>query len=69
MIALETLKVGDVVRLASGSPKFMVEAINTKAQTVDLWGWADRHGFVSEPDVPAAFLVWPKRPSDEKDAD
>ena len=39
-------------------PKMIVSAIT--GDNVDLFGWGDRVGFVSEPDVPVAFLVWPR---------
>ena len=59
MLRLDELKLGSVVRLASGSPKFSVCAIDPKTKTVDLHGWHDRHGEVELLSVQPILLVWP----------
>ena len=65
MIDIRDLKFGSVVRLASGSPKMMIDDIDEETETVTLFGWGDHTGFVEAKGVSAAFLVWPKPASDE----
>jgi uncharacterized protein YodC (DUF2158 family) len=66
MIKPDDISVGAVVRLKSGSPKFLVSAISYAGDDpeVEIFGWADRLGFVSR-EVPLSWLVWPKRPEAE----
>lgn len=59
MIAAEDLEVGAVVRLASGSIKFVVTNPRTSTGLVALLGWADRVGVVRF-EVSARALVWPR---------
>jgi hypothetical protein len=54
------LKIGSVVRLASGSIKFTVERLPQQGY-VGLVGWGDRVGVVRAL-VPAACLCWPRDP-------
>ncbi len=57
-------EIGDVVRLKSGSPKFIVTAVSAgeTQPSAEIFGWSDRQGFVSRA-VPVDWLVWP-RPHD-----
>lgn len=70
-IPVSDLKIGSVVRLISGSPKFVVERIPANNQ-VQLLGWSERLGFVSKL-VNPELLTWPRsadpRPTADDPAD
>lgn len=57
-IPAKDLSVGSVVRLVSGSPKFVVERIEAQNRIV-LLGWSDRNGFVNRT-VHPDLLTWPR---------
>ena len=67
MIKREDISVGDIVRLRSGSPKFLVSDIGVVNAggdyPVEIFGWSDRQGFVSRY-VPLSWLCWPKPAED-----
>lgn len=58
-IPVKDLAPGSVVRLVSGSPKFVVERVEAPNRIV-LLGWCDRLGFVQRT-VHPDLLTWPRR--------
>lgn len=58
MITFEDLRIGSVVRLASGSIRFVVTGKDDRSDLVALIGYGDRIGVVRLT-VDPAFLIWP----------
>lgn len=58
-IPVKDLALGSVVRLMSGSPKFVVERIEAPNR-IHILGWSDVQGFVSRT-VHPDLLTWPRR--------
>lgn len=57
-VKIEDLRVGSVVRLASGSPKMSVTGVGTDGQVKVIW-WSDRLGVLDD-HFPVEVLVYPR---------